>query len=107
MYLWWTGQDSPLGAFMKRIYLRCLMFFFFKMLSGDNRSEVRNSAIQTLFSAIVVYGSYMKTETWLYCVDVIDSLLKEVFSSSSSSKPSIRASKTSLGRDRTVRNLSV
>ena len=44
----------------------------------------------------------MRTETWLYCVDMIDALLKELFTSGSRAKPSVRASGGTLGRDRTT-----
>lgn len=47
--------------------LQLLIFRQLKNLSLDDRSEVRNSAVQTLYSVIVVYGQSMGASTLAEC----------------------------------------
>jgi len=93
-------MGRPVVSETKANSLQLAVFQQLQILSNDARAEVRNSAVQSLFGAITSYGYYMRTETWLYCVDMIDVLLKELFTSGTRSKQSVRASGGTLGRDR-------
>ena len=51
------------------------------LLSVDNRSEVRNSAVKTLHSTFTTHGNRMKPEVWVACLeDILFPLLYDLLS---------------------------